>query len=63
MDKDDTKANAVYIENFNDIIIHGKEGWWNHILVLAEMEALNIMVISSLFRGMMRISYHDIWPF
>ena len=35
MKKDDTKANAIYTENFYDVITEGKEGWGYHILCVA----------------------------
>ena len=35
MKKEETKANAIYTENFNDIITDGKEGWGYHILCVA----------------------------
>ena len=35
MKKEETKAHAIYAENFNDIIIDGKEGWGYHILCVA----------------------------
>ena len=35
MKKDDTKANAIYTENFNDIVTEGTEGWGYHILCIS----------------------------